>query len=118
MANKTRIPTNLIDSLIHGLELATGIIDQGDTDEQGHDLHALATGWDEVSSNLRFSPYLTEDEAREVRVVIVEAAEYAAVNNYGDEADEDGFPDDVKFARQSEELLRFLNLAALTLAGR
>lgn len=113
MAKKTRIPSDLIDSLVHGLELATGVIDDGDTDEQGRDLYTLARGWDSVAPNLRFSPYIREDEAAEIRAVIAEAAEYADACNYGAEADEESFPEDVKFARQSEELLNFLALAAI-----
>lgn len=113
MANKTLIPSNLIDSLVHGLELAVGVVDLGDTDEQGRDLFLLAHNWADLGNNLRRSPYLREDEAADIRAVIVEAAEYAETCNYGDEADEEDFPGDVKFARQSEELLSFLALAAV-----
>jgi hypothetical protein len=113
MANKTLVPSNLIDSLVHGLELAESIIDIGDTDAEGRDLYTLACGWNAVSPNLRFSPYIRESEARELRAVIAEAVEYAETCNYGDEADEDDFPKDVQFARQAEELLSFLGLASI-----
>jgi hypothetical protein len=111
------IPTHLRGSVRTALSHFT-VIDE-DQRFEGLNLGMLAEGWWNISSSvIGWANELDDRQVRELLAVLSPIAEYAAENNYGAESDELSFPEDVKLANQSEEIIAWFTDVALTSALR
>jgi hypothetical protein len=112
------IPTHLRGSVRTALG-HRGAIFEGELEFEGRDLVEVAEDWWQAATQqVGWANGLNDRQVQELLAVMAPIIEYADNNNYGDPADEESFPDDVKFANQSEEILAWFTDAAMTSVPR